>query len=212
MKKYFVILVSMMLMSTTMSAQSLLDNLKSAFGSKSTTETTTAQSALTDLVTGLISKTPLNGANIVGTWTYQAPYVAFESDNMLNNTAANYITEKVEQPLTKVFDKAGIRADNFSLTFDGEGNLTIKVGQREIAATYAIDGANLTIEIRQRQFVMNVKQVGETMQIAMNSNRLLTFLTSVAERAASVNANFATVSQLISQYKEMYIGMQFAKK
>ena len=59
----------------------------------------TALSGLKGMVEGLISKSNLSEADLVGSWQYSAPAVAFQSDNLLQKAggaaAAGVITEKL---------------------------------------------------------------------------------------------------------------------
>lgn len=214
MKKILFILICTLFTSTTTQAQSFLETLKKSFDKKDTEKIVgeSVSESLTDIVTGLISKTPLNGMGIKGTWAYEAPYVAFESEDMLKSATSTLITQNIEKPFNTLLNKVGVTPETFTITFGDEQNATINIKGREISAQYTIDKATLTLTIHGKNFSMNMKQVGNTMQVSMAANNLYKFLNNIAEKAANISDNFATISQLISQYKGMYIGMQFSKK
>ena len=80
----------------------------------------TALSGLKGMVEGLISKSNLSEADLVGSWQYSAPAVAFQSDNLLQKAggaaAAGVITEK----LAPYYSKAGI--DKLTAVFNKRSN------------------------------------------------------------------------------------------
>ncbi|MBR4930847.1 MAG: DUF4923 family protein, partial [Bacteroidaceae bacterium] len=48
--------------------------------------------------------------------------------------------------------------------------------------------------------------------LAMNTDKLLTILNTVSEKASNINSTASSVNALIKNVKGMYVGLKFTKK
>ena len=59
---------------------------------------------------------------------------------------------------------------------------------------------------------MNAKMSGSELQLAMKSDKLLTLLNAITEKAGTVNSSLGTLNTLTKNVKGMYMGLKFTKK
>lgn len=198
-------------MPSTMNAQfaDLLNKAKSLFSGTSSTAST-----ITNVVGNLLGSTKITAEKLEGTWSYTQPCIAFESENTLNNIGGSVASAKIEEKLKTALDKAGIKAGQMSITFNTDKTFYVSTGKRQISGTYQVEGTDLllTFKTTKKTIKTNVKLSLGTLQIAMNADKMLQIVNTIATKASAYSSNMKTVSTLLSQYNGMYLGLKFEKK
>lgn len=198
-------------MPSTMNAQfaDLLNKAKSLFSGTSSTAST-----ITNVVGNLLGSTKITAEKLEGTWSYTQPCIAFESENTLNNIGGSVASAKIEEKLKTALDKAGIKAGQMSITFNADKTFYVSTGKRQISGTYQVEGTDLllTFKTTKKTIKTNVKLSLGTLQIAMNADKMLQIVNTIATKASAYSSNMKTVSTLLSQYNGMYLGLKFEKK
>lgn len=199
------------LMPSTMNAQfaDLLNKAKSLFGGSSSTTST-----ITNVVGNLLGNTKITAQKLEGTWSYTQPCIAFESESTLNNIGGSVASAKIEEKLKTGLDKAGIKEGQMSITFNADKTFYISTGKRQISGTYEVEGSDLSLTFKttKKTIKTNVKLSLGTLQIAMNADKMLQIVNTIATKASAYSSSMKTVSTLLSQYKSMYLGLKFKKK
>ena len=199
------------LMPSTMNAQfaDLLNKAKNLFGGSSSTTST-----ITNVVGNLLGNTKITAQKLEGTWSYTQPCIAFESESTLNNIGGSVASAKIEEKLKAGLDKAGIKEGQMSITFNADKTFYISTGKRQISGTYEVEGSDLSLTFKttKKTIKTNVKLSLGTLQIAMNADKMLQIVNTIATKASAYSNSMKTVSTLLSQYKSMYLGLKFKKK
>lgn len=199
------------LMPSTMNAQfaDLLNKAQSLFGGSSSTTST-----ITNVVGNLLGNTKITAQKLEGTWSYTQPCIAFESESTLNNIGGSVASAKIEEKLKTGLDKAGIKEGQMSITFNADKTFYISTGNRQISGTYEVEGSDLSLTFKttKKTIKTNVKLSLGTLQIAMNADKMLQIVNTIATKASAYSSSMKTVSTLLSQYKSMYLGLKFKKK
>jgi hypothetical protein len=199
------------LMPSTMNAQfaDLLNKAKNLFGGSSSTTST-----ITNVVGNLLGNTKITAQKLEGTWSYTQPCIAFESESTLNNIGGSVASAKIEEKLKAGLDKAGIKEGQMSITFNADKTFYISTGKRQISGTYEVEGSDLSLTFKttKKTIKTNVKLSLGTLQIAMNADKMLQIVNTIATKASAYSSSMKTVSTLLSQYKSMYLGLKFKKK
>ena len=199
------------LMPSTMNAQfaDLFNKAKSLFGGSSSTTST-----ITNVVGNLLGNTKITAQKLEGTWSYTQPCIAFESESTLNNIGGSVASAKIEEKLKAGLDKAGIKEGQMSITFNADKTFYISTGKRQISGTYEVEGSDLSLTFKttKKTIKTNVKLSLGTLQIAMNADKMLQIVNTIATKASAYSSSMKTVSTLLSQYKSMYLGLKFKKK
>lgn len=196
---------------TTMNAQlnEILGKAKEAISGSSSTAGT-----VTDVIGDLLGSSKITEKNLAGTWVYTQPCVAFESENVLSNIGGSVASSKVEEKLKKALEKAGIKSGKVTITFNTDKTFAMKVSKKSLSGTYEIDGSNVILNFTSpaRSIKTNAKISLGTLQLAMNADKMLEIVNTIATKASAYSSQMATISSVLSQYNGMYLGMKFNKK
>lgn len=201
------------LMMTTNANAQWQDVLKSAAGGILNSATNGASNAVTDIVNNLLGTSNVSEGNIEGTWNYNEPCIAFESDNILTQLGSSAASKKAEKYMKTGLDKVGFTHGKVTMTLNKDKTGTISYNGKPVNVNWEIEGSNLTIifPITQKRVTMNVKLVGTELQVAMKADKLIALLTNITNKATTVNASFGTVASLLKNVKGMYLGLKFTK-
>jgi hypothetical protein len=185
-------------------------DVKSILSSVAKAATTSASS--TDVLGSLLGKTKVSQEDLVGTWTYSKPAVAFESSNLLKKAGGSIISSAVENKAATQLAKYGIKAGSMTFTFASDKTFTCKVGNRTTTGTYTVNGTNIVFTyVDVKTLTANLKQSGNKLQISFTANKLLTFLQGLNTLNAS-SQTLSTISSLMKSYNGMQLGLLFNKK
>lgn len=149
---------------------------------------------------------------VIGTWNYSAPAVKLEGDNALSNIGGSAISATVGDKLEQAFTKVGISSGFCSVTFNEDGTYTMPVKGRQIKGTYTYNSSDhsLTLKVGQSGKV-EVKGYayisGTNLQIVFPINKLTDFMVAIGSSIKSLNS----ITKLIEQYENIYLGFEFAK-
>lgn len=192
---------------TTMNAQ--LSELFNAIKKSSPTA-----NAVTDIVGNLLGSGKVSESSLHGTWVYTEPCIAFESDDMLSKIGGSVASTKIEDKFNKALQKAGITPGTTTITFNADSTFAMTVGKKSLSGTYSVEESdlNLTFKMPAKTIKTNVKISLGTLQIAMNADKMLDIVNTIATKASAYSSQMATISSLLGNYKGMYLGMKFDKK
>jgi hypothetical protein len=192
------------------------DLLKSVAGEavNKATGNSTVGNVAADLVGNLLGTAEVTEKTLVGTWSYSQPCVAFESENVLATLGSSVVSTKVEKTMQNGLTKVGFTSGKVVMTLNEDKTGTIQYNGKPVNINWAVEGTNLklTFPIINKGITMNVKQTGGELQVAMKSDKLLTLLNAITEKAGTVNSSLGTLNTLTKNVKGMYMGLKFTKK
>ena len=170
-------------------------------------------STIANVVTSLIGTSKVSESNIIGTWNYESPCIAAESSNVLSKATAAAAASKAQTKLNDALTKAGIKPGAMKITFEKGGKATVAVGKKTVAATYKIEGSDLSLTFTKlkKTVKMNCKLSGGKLQLAMKTDKLLTFVNTVSSSAAAASSSLGTLNSLLKNVEGLYVGLQFSK-
>ena len=223
MKKSALIIIAAIMLATTPAIKAepdLTDLLKGAAGALKggSGETgSTALSGLKGMVEGLISKSDLSEADLVGSWAYSAPAVAFKSDNLLQKAggaaAAGVITEK----LAPYYAKAGIT--NLQAVFNDDKTFQFKIKRVTLTGTFEKDTTSETGDfifnfkaagkIPVGKFKAHVEKVGSKLTITFDASKLITLVNTIA--SVSGQSTLKSVASMLNSYDGLNCGFELSK-
>ena len=194
----------------------LSDILKNAAGTavNKATGSSTAGNVAADLLGNLLGTTAVSEKNLVGTWTYTQPCVAFESENVLTSVGASVVSSKVESTMKNGLTKVGFTSGKVVMTLKEDKTGIIKYNGKGVDVNWAVDGTNLkiTFPLLNQGVTMNAKLSGGELQVAMKADKLLALLNAITQKAGTVNSQLGTLGTLTKNVKGMYMGLKFTKK
>ena len=175
--------------------------------------TQAVSSAKDNVQAALIGTQTVTAKQIVGTWTYQHPVLAFESNNIINQVGAAAFTEKAEKSAADYLSKLGVKAGSLAITFNANGYYSATSKGRTISGTHKLNGATLTLVAPQGVITVpvNVKLQGNQLQLAVHADKLLSLLQTLIGSASQATEQTATVTSVLKQYKGAFLGLKLKK-
>jgi hypothetical protein len=173
-----------------------------------------AGEAAANVVGNLLGTNKVSEKSLVGTWSYNQPCVAFESENVLATVGSSMVSTKVEKTMQNGLTKVGFTSGKVVMTLKEDKTGIIKYNGKAVDVNWAVDGTNLklTFPLLNKGVTMNAKLSGSELQVAMKSDKLLTLLNAITEKAGTVNSSLGTLNTLTKNVKGMYMGLKFTKK
>jgi hypothetical protein len=167
-----------------------------------------------NVVGNLLGTTKVSEKSLVGTWSYNQPGVAFESENVLATVGSSMVSTKVEKTMQNGLTKVGFTSGKVVMTLKEDKTGIIKYNGKAVDVNWAVDGTNLklTFPLLNKGVSMNAKLSGSELQVAMKSDKLLTLLNAITEKAGTVNSSLGTLNTLTKNVNGMYMGLKFTKK
>ena len=202
--------------STTESLTSAL--LGSVTGTSSSSTSSTGASLLGSLIGNLLGTSSVSSNTIVGTWSYQGSAVVFESENVLAQLGGTLASSSVESKINQVLTKAGFTAGRVVLTLNQDNSYTLAVNGKNTTGTWQVSGSTLTLSpsiasalTSKANISFNVSLSGNTLQLAIQADKILDLLKSASNIASSVSSSLSTVTSLLSNYNGVQLGLKFTR-
>ena len=199
MKRLFISLIALFALSSA-DAQ-ILDALKKV-----------ATEAVTEVVDNATDGA-LTQLAIIGTWSYTAPAVKLDGEDTLTSLSGSALSATLGKKLESAFTKVGITSDACSVTFNSDGTFTMPIKNRNLTGTYTYNsedhslimvvGQIKSIEMKGYAFINGTTGL----QLVFPVNKLTSFLTSLGSSISSLT----TLTALVKQYENIYLGFEFAK-
>lgn len=221
MKNYFIKLSALLVMLVCVEsaqAQFNLGNiLGGVLGGKSSEKTTSESTKTSDLISGLTSifssEKQASQQSIVGTWVYSEPAIVLSSDNFLTNAAAKLAAGKVEDKLSEVLSKYGIKAGALTITFNEDGTFTETIGTKKISGKWTITDSKLNLtfgKLASKTIPVTTQLENNKLMFVTDATKLLDFVKNIASK--STNSKIQTITSLMKNVNGMEAGLTLERK
>ena len=149
--------------------------------------------------------------DLIGTWHYSEPGVAFTSDNTLAKAGGEVAAAQAKTKLTESYKAIGLRRDNTQLTFNSNKTFNARLLGKTFNGTWTYDNNEQKITLKTLLFTIPVyaKRTTSGMSYLMESKKLLTILQTVS--ALSGNNTLQTVGDLSKNYDGIRMGFEMKK-
>ena len=199
MKRVFIVLVALVAMCGTASAQSWGDILKGAV------------TELVDEATGGKATEYL----MTGSWDYASPAVRLESDNQLATLAGNAMVSTVETKLQSAYNLVGIKPGSYTLTLKEDMTFAMVIGQRTLSGTYTYNSDTHALELLFSSKLLKATSLrgfahmsGDNLDVVFDCTKLVNFLSALGSKVSMLNS----ITQLVSNYDNVLVGFTFNRK
>lgn len=221
MKNYFIKLSALLVMLACVEsaqAQFNLGNiLGGVLGGKSSEKTSEESSKTSDLISGLTSifssEKQASQKSIVGTWVYSEPAIVLSSDNFLTNAAAKLAAGKVEDKLSEVLSKYGIKAGALTITFNEDGTFTETIGTKKISGKWTITDSKLNLtfgKLTSKTIPVTTQLENNKLMFVTDATKLLDFVKNIASKSS--NSKIQTITSLMKSVNGMEAGLTLERK
>lgn len=148
---------------------------------------------------------------IPGTWSYVDVAVEFESEDAITSAGGKLAAETVEEKLSPMLAKIGIKAGAFSFTFDQDGTVTTSLAKKTVKGnwTYNKENQTVTLGLGNKEFTTRMTESGEHINILFKADKLLELIKTVS--AKSTNATLSAIGAIATTYDGMNIGFECEK-
>lgn len=176
----------------------------------STSAATAAGGLLGNVLSALLGNTTTE-ESIVGTWTYSAPKVVFESENILSKLGGTVAGNKIENTLDSQLKKVGFTAGSTKMTFNSDKTCMFVIGKKEYSGTYAFDSSSHKMTITGAfglgTLTCTATVSGDSMYMLFDADGIL----KIAANLSSTSSKTATLSSLLGNYSGLKMGWTMTK-
>lgn len=150
-------------------------------------------------------------SQIIGTWKYYQPGVAFTSENLLAKAGGEVAASEVREKLKTQYQRFGFTSSNTRLTLNKDNTFTGEVDGKALSGTYSYDPSNCKLTLKTLLFSVPCYVKGSTsgMSFLFESKKLLTLLQTAA--ALSGNSNIQAIGQISQNYDGIRMGFDMKK-
>lgn len=145
-------------------------------------------------------------SSLVGTWTYSAPKVVFESESVLAKVGGAVASNKVESTLSKYLEKIGMKAGKSQLTLNEDKTCTFNYNGKTANGTYSYDASSskmtITGALGVSSMICTVTVSGNELYMLFDADKLLTIMTGLGSSLSSTS----TISSLLKNYNGLQLG------
>lgn len=170
------------------------------------------------ILSNLTSKNNFDLKELEGTWNYVAPAITFKSDNALNKIGGAAASAGVESKLAPYYKRLGL--DKAVLTFDAEGNFSIKLRATTLKGTVVRDEETPEGYVTFRFNALgktNIGRVNAQVSKSATGEITLTFdaskVIAVVDKVATFTGNKSVqaLSKILNSYDGVFAGARLKK-
>ena len=112
-------------------------------------KTTTGSSIISGILNNVIGSASFSQADLCAhTWKYSKPGCAFTSENLLAKAGGEIAASKIEEDLSKYYNKFGFSKSNTYFTFNTNGTFAAKIDGKSWSGTYTFDEKTHAIQLK----------------------------------------------------------------
>ena len=149
--------------------------------------------------------------DIIGSWHYSEPGVAFTSKNALAKAGGEVAAAQAKAKLEESYRSVGFRRDNTQLTFSSNKTFNARLLGKTFNGTWTYDNNEQKITLKTLLFTIPVyaKRTTSGMSYLMESKKLLTLLQTAS--VLSGNSTIQTVGELSKNYDGIRMGFEMKR-
>lgn len=189
----------------------ITDLLKGAASKIGGGDGSTALSGLKGAVEGMIAKSDLTAADLVGDYKYSAPAVSLQSDNALQKLGGSAATGVIVDKLAPYYQKAGLTL--MTATFREDGTCEFKVKKATVTGTYERnESGDFTFNFKAVKKIplgkMNahVEKIGKKLTLTFDASKLIKLVNAVA--SVSGQSSLQAAAKMLNSYDGLYAGFE----
>ena len=149
--------------------------------------------------------------NLIATWTYDEPGVAFTSNNILAKAGGEVAAAQAKDKLKSYFQQAGIQQSNTQFTFTNDKKFTGKLYGQSFNGTWTFNSKTQQVVLKTMLLTVPVyvKKTATGMSFLFESQKLL----ALAQKVAKLSGNEAlqTLGTLSQNYDGIRMGFDMKK-
>ena len=166
---------------------------------------------VTNVLLDVIGLNKLAATEIVGTWRYVEPGVAFTSEGMLQKAGGQVISGTIKERILPTYTSLGVTSANTYFTFGQDGQFSASGLGKPLQGTYTFDSSTGTIQLKTLLLSTPayLTRTSTGMSLTFQSKKLLQAVQIIG--AASGNQTLGAISEIASSYDGIRLGFDLAR-
>ncbi|MBO4315324.1 MAG: DUF4923 family protein [Prevotella sp.] len=164
-----------------------------------------------NVLTSVIGLDRPTQAELIGTWNYVQPGVAFTSENLLAKAGGEVAATTAREKLVTYYNTLGISKSNTFLQFNQDGSFAGKIDGKSISGSYTYDESNCQITLKTLLFTIPAyaKKTSVGLSVLFESKKLLSIMQTIA--AISGNTTLSTIGEISQNYDGIRMGFDMSR-
>ena len=174
----------------------------------------TGSSIINGILNNVIGSATFSQADLCAhTWKYSKPGCAFTSENLLAKAGGEIAANKIEEDLSKYYNKFGFSQSNTYFTFKTDGTFAAKIDGKSWNGTYTFDEKTHAIQLKGLLLSASGFATRTTNGISLlfEQKKLLTLVKTLSKLNLTGSTTMSAVSSIVDNYDGVRIGFEMTK-
>lgn len=174
----------------------------------------TGSSIINGILNNVIGSATFSQADLCAhTWKYSKPGCAFTSENLLAKAGGEIAANKIEEDLSKYYNKFGFSNSNTYFTFKTDGTFAAKIDGKSWNGTYTFDEKTHAIQLKGLLLSASGFATRTTNGISLlfEQKKLLTLIKTLSKLNLTGSTTMSAVSSIVDNYDGVRIGFEMTK-
>ena len=183
-------------------------------GSSSTGSSSTGSSIINGILNNVIGSATFSQADLCAhTWKYSKPGCAFTSENLLAKAGGEIAANKIEENLSKYYNKFGFSNSNTYFAFKTDGTFAAKIDGKSWNGTYTFDEKTHAIQLKGLLLSASGFATRTTNGISLlfEQKKLLTLIKTLSKLNLTGSTTMSAVSSIVDNYDGVRVGFEMTK-
>lgn len=176
--------------------------------------TTTGSSIISGILNNVIGSATFSQADLCAhTWKYSKPGCAFTSENLLAKAGGEIAASKIEEDLSKYYNKFGFSQSNTYFAFKTDGTFAAKIDGKSWNGTYTFDEKTHAIQLKGLLLSASGFATRTTNGISLlfEQKKLLTLVKTLSKLNLTGSTMMSAVSSIVDNYDGVRVGFEMTK-
>ena len=174
----------------------------------------TGSSIINGILNNVIGSATFSQADLCAhTWKYSKPGCAFTSENLLAKAGGEIAANKLEEDLSKYYNKFGFSNSNTYFAFKTDGTFAAKIDGKSWNGTYTFDEKTHAIQLKGLLLSASGFATRTTNGISLlfEQKKLLTLIKTLSKLNLTGSTTMSAVSSIVDNYDGVRIGFEMTK-
>ena len=183
-------------------------------GGTTTGSSSTGSSIINGILNNVIGSATFSQADLCAhTWKYSKPGCAFTSENLLAKAGGEIAANKIEEDLSKYYNKFGFSQSNTYFTFKTDGTFAAKIDGKAWNGTYTFDEKTHAIQLKGLLLSASGFATRTTNGISLlfEQKKLLTLVKTLSKLNLTGSTTMSAVSSIVDNYDGVRVGFEMTK-
>ena len=183
-------------------------------GGTTTGSSSTGSSIINGILNNVIGSATFSQADLCAhTWKYSKPGCAFTSENLLAKAGGEIAANKIEEDLSKYYNKFGFSNSNTYFAFKTDGTFAAKIDGKSWNGTYTFDEKTHAIQLKGLLLSASGFATRTTNGISLlfEQKKLLTLIKTLSKLNLTGSTTMSAVSSIVDNYDGVRVGFEMTK-